>query len=260
MSYIGSKEFLLEVAKGTVAGHKAVNKFGSSLNIDSGVDTDIWDGANATTDQDVWVAPTTARTHDITSTSTNDTSAGSGAQTVRIYGLTGWGAAEVTEDITMNGTSNVATANSYVIIYRMFVLTSGGTTINAGNITATAQTDATLTAMILAGYGQTQMAIYGVPSTQTFYITRFFGHIEKGSPAGTEVQFQFLINQEPDSQLTQFRITREASLTVTGTSAIEESATPPIAIPGPAIVKIRGNADTNNTFGTAGFDGVLVDN
>ena len=113
MTYLGTKDFSAEVALGNVSGWDHINKFGEALDADLSVDTDIWDGADGTTSTDVWVAPTTARTHDITSTSANDDGEGTpltGARTVEVYGLTAWNTAEVSETVTLNGTANVATA------------------------------------------------------------------------------------------------------------------------------------------------------
>ena len=68
MSYFGSKEFYLEIAKGNIPGHSHVNKFGHNESIDTGtVPETVWDQGG------VWVPPTAARTHDIASTSANDT-------------------------------------------------------------------------------------------------------------------------------------------------------------------------------------------
>jgi hypothetical protein len=69
VSYYSSRDFALEVALGKVTGYAPINKFGFALDADSGVPTDIWDGADGTTSTDVWEPPTQARTHDIASTS-----------------------------------------------------------------------------------------------------------------------------------------------------------------------------------------------
>lgn len=251
-------DYFLEVSKGNVAGHSAVNKFGRSTNVDNGVDTDIWDGANSTDDVDIWVAPTQARTHQVASTSANDAAAGTGAQTVMLYGLTSWDADEVSETITMNGTTNVATSNQYVIIHRMKVITQGSAGPNAGKITATADTDATVTAQINAGEGQTQMAIYGIPSTKTAYLTGFYASANKGT-ISLSANITLLANPEPDSQLTGFLVKQTLGINTDGANAIRHDYAPYPKYSGPCILKLQANSSSNDTDVSGGFDLIMVD-
>lgn len=262
MSHFGIVDLNLEIAAGRESGKSSVNKFGRApLGVQT-TTTDIWDRGDATPTQQIWTAPTTARTHDIVSTDVNDDGSpvGTGARTLRVFGLTGWGAAEVSEDITMNGTTNVPTVNAYVIIHRMEVLTKGGTSPNVGIITATAQTDGTVTAQINAGQGQTQMAIYGVPSTQNAFMTSYYAAIEDaaGTPATAEaVNMSLLINLEPDVELTQFITKHTKGMNNTGTSDLLHPFAPYFKIPGPAILKMNGLASAADTDVTAGFDLIL---
>ena len=255
MSYLGDKDFQFEIAKGNVAGHKSVNKFGRNTNVDATV-TDIWD----LTTQPIWVAPTQARTHDIASTSTNDdgSPAGTGAQTLRVSGLTGWDANEVTEDITLNGTTNVPTVNSYVIIHRMQVLTWGSAGPNAGTLTATAQTDATVTAQINIGAGQTEMAIYGVPSTQKAYMTQYYAGVRASGPSGN-IFGELLVNSYADTELTNFLVKHSFSRVTTAPTTPHEFHSP-AEFAGPCIIKIQATGSTVNLEVDAGFDLILVDN
>lgn len=250
----------LLVPSGQVAGYSSVNKFGRSTDVDSGVDTDIHDGANATDAVTTWVAPTTARTHQIASTSANDDGdpAGTGARTIRVFGLTAWDADEASEDITMNGVTNVATANAYVIIHRMRVLTKGASGPNVGVITATADTDGTVTAQINAGEGQTQMAIYGVPSTKIAYMSMYYASIIKNAAAVT-VALKLLVNPEPDSELIGFLVKHTNGLDSTGNSLMSHEYDPYFKISGPAIIKLQANASANNTDVSGGFDLYLED-
>ena len=57
---IPNTDYFLEVAKGNIAGHSHINKYGRSSNADTGVPTDVWDRANPTDDQDIWIAPTSS--------------------------------------------------------------------------------------------------------------------------------------------------------------------------------------------------------
>jgi len=167
--------FLIEVARQNLSDVSYTNKYGRNPDIDTGTDPeDIWDAGG------LWVAPTQARTHDIASTSANDTSAGTGMRTLRLEGLDeNW--EEVTEDVALNGTTPVATAHTYQRIFRMYGLTSGSSMTNEGNVTATAQTDATVTAQITAGQGQTFMAIWTVPAGKTAYVTSIYGALQRAA-------------------------------------------------------------------------------
>jgi len=166
-----NKEFLIEVAKGNVAGHSIVNKFGFNDSVGSTL-APITDGA-------VYQTPTSAIALEILSSDANDTSAGSGARTVTIEGLDS-NFDEQSETITMNGTSVVAAASSYTRIFRMYVATSGtyATSMagsHAGAITLrTASAGATWATLALSvssfPVGQTEIGIYTIPSGYTGYL------------------------------------------------------------------------------------------
>ena len=265
MTYLSNAPFALQVSRGLVSGITAVNKFGSAPSGIQTSATDIWSRADATPTQQIWVAPTTARIHAIVSSSDLDGKTASpssvGARTLKIWGLTSWTTAEVNETVTLDGTTSVNTANSYVIIHRMKVLTAGTTAINVGTITATAATDTTITAVILPTDGQTQMAIYGAPSTQTFYLVSY-GLSINDSVAQTRVKCTLEVNETPDSSPLNVRFTRKWELQIqnSGTSFANREFEPYIALPGPCIIKVQGTANTPDVDGSAAFNGYLVTN
>lgn len=256
MSFIQNKDFALEVSRGNIAGISAVNKYGRNNNLALSTPEDVWDGPSA-----IWVAPTTARIHDIVSTSASDDGAppGVGARTIRVFGLTAWNLAEVSEDIVMNGVTNVPTVNSYVIIHRLQVLTKGATNVNVGTITATAQVDGTVTATISPSAGQTRMCIYGVPSIQSAFMTLFESSIGFGSPTAN-ILCQLLVNPEPDVELINFVQKHRNSMIAVGSSEYTHPFNPYFSIPGPAIIKLQAISDAANGEINAGFDLYLVDN
>lgn len=163
MTYISNTDLYLDISKGDYPGHIDYSAYGINQNI-----------GTASTPEDIWyngglfVPPTTYRVHNIASDSVNDTAAGTGVRTCKIYGVVSTGLAS--ETIVMNGTTPVATTNSYSDIYLIEGLTWGSTTSNAGNITATAVTDATITAFISIGKNSTQKAIRLIPPTYTGYL------------------------------------------------------------------------------------------
>lgn len=260
MTYLGTRNFPLEVALGKVAGYLPLNKFGEAPDCDSGIPTDIWDGADGVpTGTDIWIPPTQARIHDIVSSDVNDDGSpvGTGMRTLRVYGLTGWGTAQVSEDVTLNGTTAVPTANAYVIIHRMEGLTFGTGETNAGIIKATAQTDATVTAAIQASMGQTLMLIYGVPSTQRVAIKKIKCAALR-STAAVKVNGSLLVKLRADQADSAF-VTKE-KIQFSDLASSTHDYTPPKIFDGPCIVKIQVKTNLSNTVIAGTFDGLVVDN
>jgi len=77
--------------------------------------------------------PTSATTMQIASTSANDTSAGTGAQLVTIFGLDA-DYISVSETVTMNGQTPVTTTQVFLRIQESVVVQTGSTLGNEGNI------------------------------------------------------------------------------------------------------------------------------
>ena len=260
---VTSGDLALDIPSGKYEGvMTSVNKFGRAPSGVQTTATDIWDRATQAPLQSIWVAPTQARQHNIASDSTSDDGApaGVGARTIRIYGLTDWDTVESSEDIVMNGTTDVLTVGSYVIIHRMKVLTKGATAVNVGAITDTAVTDGTVTAQINDGEGQTQMAIYGIPSIQDAYITRFYGTVNKASGGAATINFSLMVNPEPDSELVNFLTKNTRGAQSTGNSGDTWPWNPYMKISGPAIIKVQGIASGADVEGSAGFDLILMNN
>jgi len=250
----------LNVPAGLVVGHYAVNKFGRTLNADDGVLTDIWDAPA----QPIWLAPTAARIHAIVSTSDVDGKTGAptaaGARTIQVYGLKTWDLAETSEVVTLDGTTAVNTAQSYVIIHRMKVLTSGASGPNVGTITATAAApDSTVTARITAGTGQTLMAIYGIPSTRSAYMTGYYCSIERDSPTGATIEGNLKYSMDIANNKTTYLVKHTWTQTVGGAD-IKHLYNPYNKFTGPGILKLMVTSDQNNTHCDGGFDLIVRDN
>ncbi len=243
----------LDVPEGVVDDEKSVNVSGLAP---AGVQTtisDIWDLANATPTSQLWVAPTEARVHQLVSSSTSDDGdpAGVGARTVRVWYLATWDTQETTIDVTMDGTTNVALP-SCVMINKIMVLTKGATNSNVGIIKATADTDTTITANMIAGEGQTHMAVYGISSLDTAYITQFDGSIRKA--VGTWIDYSLAVNSEPGDEELNFVTLKTRGVQVAGRSNDRWPYVPYLKVEGPALIKIQGIASTADTDGSAGFD------
>lgn len=256
---------VLDISAGRFAGFSPVHKFGHAPSGAQTTATDVWDRADATPTQQIWVAPTQARVHAIASSSDVDGKTGAptsaGARTVQVTGLTAWDTAESSETVTLDGTTAVNTVNSYVIIHRMKVLTAGTTSINVGTITATAATDGTVTAVIRPSQGQTAMAIYGVPSTKKFYMTALNASINDNT-AQTRVSVKLLVNESPDVSPLDVRFIDKSEFMVqnSGSSYVQRGFDPYPEFAGPCIIKIQVVGSTADIDTFAAFDGYLVDN
>ncbi len=268
MSRKPPKDFFFEVARGNVRGHYAVQKYGRAPAGVQTTITDIWDRADASATQQIWLAPTAARVHALASSSDLDgkTAApnSTGARTVQIFGLKTWDLAQTSETVTLDGTTPVNTIESYVIIHRMKVLTHGTAGPNAGIITATAADDGTVTAQIGVGNGQTEMSIYGIPSTQKGYMTSFdVNSHNTGNPSTVlEADFDLLVNEHPDVDETAaaFIIKANIGLIASGSTFFPKQYNPPLELVGPAIIKFQGISTLVDTEGVAEYDLILVDN
>lgn len=228
-------------------GFQHINKFGNNPDIDANVYEDIWDAGGT------YVFPTEARIHDITSTDTNDTSGGTGARTINIQGLDA-NYNEIEEDVTLNGTTNVPTTKSFLRIHRMKVTSAGSGGEAVGNITATAQTDATVSAQITNRRNQTLMAIYTVPAGKTGYITNIFSSVGRKATTALEVELYV----RPFGEV--FQIKMLLSGHSQGSSHIQHMNNPYIKITEKSDIKLKATVTTNNSNISGGFDIILIDN
>jgi len=118
----------------------------------------LWDGLPV-----AFSFPSSATTMSMVSTATYDVNA-----VVAINGLdSNWN--QINESVTLNGTTPVATTNSFLRINGMTMTAPGsGQTSNAGIITA--KSSAVTYSQINATIGKTQTGIYTVPSGFTFFV------------------------------------------------------------------------------------------
>jgi len=188
--------FGLQVSRGQIQGHSSVIVFGYNSDVD-------------TSEESVWPAggtiphPTSASVLKISSSDANDTSAGTGAQTVFIEGLNG-NFAVVSETVILNGQTAVNTTNSYLYVNRFYVVTVGSGGVNAGNInagtgTVTSGVPAVLYDIIATGYNNRTTGHYCVPAGYTAYMTE--GIFSAGQSSGSTAVTGFLKQHGPDNIL-----------------------------------------------------------
>jgi hypothetical protein len=162
-----TEEFYLQVARSQIAGHEFNFKFGFNPDVDNALET-IW------TQGGLYSYLSAATILKVSSSSTADTAAGTGARTVEIFGLDG-NYNEISETVTLNGQTAVNTTNSYLRINRGVVRSAGSGGQNAGVIyagtgTVTAGVPANTYLSIAISDNQTLMALWTVPAGYTAFL------------------------------------------------------------------------------------------
>lgn len=251
MAYLNNNDpFLEAVRTGKYAGktcydYSAVGKNGD---VDTGGYEDLWYAGQFT-------PPTAPRIHDIVSTDINDdgSPAGTGARTIQIYGVTASGLES--ENIIMNGTTNVATTKTYYDIYDMVVWTAGSGNTNAGVITATAQTDGTVTCGIAIGDGNAALrAIRYIPTGYTGYLFDWNASMYQNTTGYTA---EVCLKTKFSSGVWIEKA--EHILVALGSSNERDEFKMPLVIPAESHVKIEvATVSNNNTVVQGGFSLLLV--
>lgn len=168
ISRVGTTEpFYLQVARNQISFHKSNFKFGFNSDVDDSLET-VWAQGG------LYSYLASASVLKVSSSSTADTSAGTGARTVELSGLdTNYD--EISETVTLNGQTAVNTTNEFLRINRIVVRSAGSGGQNAGVIyagtgTVTTGVPANKYATIAIGDNQTVMALWTVPRGYTAYL------------------------------------------------------------------------------------------
>lgn len=234
--------FSVQVAQGRVPGYSSFSLFGYNPDVDQ-VELSVWP------DGGIVPHPTVAAQLTIVSTSTNDdgSPAGTGARTVYIEGVDG-NYAVVSETITMNGTTGVTTANSYLYVNQFTVVTVGSVGHNVGEITA--KVGATLYDIIAATYNQRTTAHYCVPAGYTAYITE--GIFTAGQPTGTTGVTGYLKTNGPDG------VVRVSAVTSLNNGSVQYDFSNPLVVPEKHCFGASAIGSANNNLISAYFNVLLV--
>jgi len=232
--------FELAVPAGLVAGYTYLHKFGHNDSLGANPE-DIWHVGG------LYVWATGAEKINVVSDNTADTSAGTGARTVEIYGLdSNWD--EISETITMNGTADVLSTNSYLRLNVMIVRSAGSIEANVGVITATQETSGISMVSIIEGDNQSALAAWSVPAGKTFYLTDWFYGLKSGKNTVLNLKVR------PLGEVFQIKRTMDTS------ESGEQSWTPYFPIAEKSDIIINGEASTGQHAISAGFNGYVVDN
>ena len=251
ITQVGKYEpFELQVARNQITAHKTLFKFGINGDVGTSVET-VW-GQGGT-----YVYPTAATVMKISSSSADDAAAGTGARTISIAGLDA-NYNEISETVILNGQTAVNTVNSYLRIFRMFVVTAGSGataagTIYAGTGTVTSGVPATVYATIVLTANQTQLAFWTVPAGYTLYLMGVY-YSSANSTANASTNFQLI--ERPLGGV--FRIQSSTRLPGNGDFVLDLHT--PIAFPEKTDIEIRAIASAGSSNVSAEFEGIYIKN
>jgi len=172
-----SQPYTYAIAEGDVEGHLPVRRFGHNPSVGTSIET-----VDATSD--LYVDLTSAEILKVVSTSANDTSAGTGMQSVFIQGLDTNYALQ-SEVVSLNGTTAVNTTKSYIRVLAFYGQTVGTTAANEGIIDITNNAGTNVLCRMPVGEGRCNAAIFTVPAGYNFYMTSWYG--SENSSKGSDI-------------------------------------------------------------------------
>ena len=247
-----SEPFELQTSRNQISYNNTLFKYGYNPDIVN-VNETVWDGGG------IYSYPAAAAVMYVSSSSTNDTSAGTGARTVYIEGLDA-SYNSLSETVTLNGQTQVATSGSYLRVFRSYVATAGSGGTNAGDIYvgtsgATAGVpNSTFYAKITAGEAQTLMAVYTVPAGKTLYINEGIATHGTGTSGGVFMTIRFMVRPFGGVMRTQVKLDVVES-------QIYYPFAYPIVVTEKSDVEVRAICNKNQSNAiSASFNGVLVVN
>lgn len=241
-------DFPDEVALGNVSNYASDVKYGRNPIINTNTDpADIWDAGSEYTGHPIDIGSSVIN---IASSDSNDTAAGTGARTLRLFGLkTNLSESYESEDIILNGTSDVATANTWYRVIRMYILTAGTGEENAGNITATSVSGSYLMSQINSGNNQSLQACTTIPAGRTMLVKGL--KLSIGGGTGATCSFRV---RNPGGV---FRIIRNYD--INDGAFITDSFYSGIVIAGGSDIKLRvDEVESNSTSATGQIEFLLI--
>lgn len=241
--------FGLQVARNQIQGHEGIIVFGYNPDIDTSEES-IWPNGGEVPH------PTVASVLKISSDSTDDDAAGTGARTVFIEGLDG-DYNVVSETVELDGQTAVNTTNSYLYVNQFYVVTVGSGAENAGIVyagtgTVTSGVPAVIYDLIAAGYNNRTTAHYCVPAGYTGYMVK--GIITTGQATGSTGVTAYLKQHGPDE------ILRVGAVSTLNNGAVEYNFDPPYVIPEKNCVGASAIGQAGNNSASAFFNIILIKN
>lgn len=193
-------------------------------------------------------APTGQEEVNIKSTNANDTSAGTGARFVNIFGLS-QNHGDVTELIAMNGTTDVLSVNAYQKINKVEVRNVGSNGSNLGLITVTNTPTGNLLGRVEIGINNSEAAIYTIPNSTSALIYDFYA----SSPSGTKYTVELISRPQGEAFL------RKDLIHGLDDGSQHSGRMSPIVVPSRSDIVVRAKMASGTGIIYTGFNIIIAD-
>lgn len=246
--YGKTEPFGLQVSRSQIAWHDAVTVWGFNPDIDTTIET-VW------ADGGLIAFPGSAVTMNVSSTSTADTAAGTGARTIVIYGLDA-NHSPIQETVSLNGQTAVTTTKQFLHINYVTVATVGSGKGNAGTIYIgsglnTLGVPAVVYGAVYTGFNASTTACYTIPAGYTGYVMN--GGISLGQDTGSTGVTGYLITRDPTSD-----IARVVAVSSFNNGSAKYDFTLPLRVPEKHTVEARAAGKSNNNIVSAYYQILLI--
>ncbi len=241
--------FELQVSRNQIMGHRSVSIFGFNKDVDT-AEVTVWPLPS------VRPLPAAALSMSVSSTSTSDLPASTGAHTVLIQGLDA-NYNEISETVTLNGQTAVPTTQAFIRVNYAVVTTAGSSNSALGDIyigsgTVTAGVPAVVYQIIKFNYNASLTGSYTVPAGYTAYVSQ--GLFSAGQPGGSaQVEGKLYV-------IGQNNIRTAIAITTVNNGAADYAFEYPIAVPEKSTLEACAVASSNNNEATSLFVLVLIKN
>ena len=229
--------FHYNVALGDITNCVTWNKFGYNEDVDTAAPEVLASFGGSFTPLK------TASTLSVVSTSTQDSSTGTGALSLVLTGLDGNYATQQ-EVIVLNGITPVVTTTTWLGINRAAIFVSGTSDVNVGTIGVTAVTGGATQAQLPAGQGTTQQIIFYTQAGYTALADWLFLNAQKISGADPVVTFKgWVYSAVSQSKYEVLRLIIDTS----AENTIQLTPTQPFVIGEKSCFWLEVSTTTNNT-------------
>ena len=233
------KDFYRHLAQGKLSGVFSINEFGRNQDVGESRET-LMNGSGLYH----WIEIPTYL--NASSSSSNDTIDGSGAQKIEIHGLDE-DYVILNEQVELNGTSTVTTTNKFFRVNDFQVVQAGSGGVNDGEISLVDANTSDEINNIPSGESKSHAAVYTIPYDYTGILVGWHG--AERSKQG--VTLELWRNGKYDV----FYIDRE---TVLNGTEFERNFVVPIGMPAKVDIEIRVTAAQAGAYVTGGFVGYII--